>query len=250
MARRVGDRGIWKRAPLGCAVLLTLWSAAAAAAPRRPCLFELFTSQGCSSCPPADRVVGELKRAAATDVVLSFPTDTWDYIGWKDTLASPIFTARQKAYAAVRRDNRVYTPQLVVDGIVDAVGSNREEIDKAVLESRSRPEAMALHVEVVDDGHRLHVELPAGSQGPADVVLLRVQPLQTVSIGRGENAGRQLTYTNVVRGMTKIATWDGTPQTIDVPELRGEGEGYVVLLQKGSIERPGVVLAAAKTVGL
>lgn len=221
-----------------------------ASSARRPCLYELFTSQGCSSCPPADRVAGELKGAGARDVVLSFPIDTWDFIGWKDTLASPAFTARQKAYAAVRGDGRIYTPQLVVDGVKDAIGSNRTEIDAAVRALAGQPEAMALDLKLVEASGRLTVELPEGPGAPAAVVLLRVRPVETVAIGRGENAGRQLTYTNVVKGMTTIATWDGRARSVEVPELRGVGEGYVVLLQKGSVDQPGLVLAAAKTAGL
>ena len=222
----------------------------AAAPGTRPCLIELFTSQGCSSCPPADRIAGELKHAGAGDIVLSFSTDTWDFGGWKDTLASPAFTARQKGYAAGRKEGRVYTPQVVVDGLIDVVGSNRAEIDKAMTDVWHRPDTMSLAVRLIDQGGHLKVELPAGVQGPADVLLFRVVPTQTVAIGHGENAGKQLTYTNVVRSMAKLATWDGTAQTIDVPELRGDGEGYVVVLQKGSVERPGLVLAAAKTAGL
>jgi hypothetical protein len=246
-------RAAWQRvcrllALVGCVALEP--GLAVAAPERRPCLLELFTSQGCSSCPPADRMIAELKGAGAADVVLSFATDTWDFGGWKDTLASPIFTARQKAYAAGHKNGRVYTPQMVVDGVVDAIGSDKIGIDKAMADAGRKSEVMAIGLHLIDDGHHLRVELPAGSLGPADVVLFRVQPTQTVAIDHGENAGRKITYTNVVRSMTKLATWDGTAQTIDVPELRGDGEGYVVILQKGGLERPGIVLAAAKTAGL
>ena len=234
----------------GAGLVALVGTAAAANAPHRPCLIELFTSQGCSSCPPADKIVADLKRTNEADIVLSFATDTWDFSGWKDTLASPLFTARQKGYAAVRRDGRIYTPQVVVDGVTDTVGSDKVELDEAIRDVERRAEAMSVEVHLIEDGHTIRIQVPAGPQAPADVLLFRVQPAETVAIARGGNAGRQITYTNVVRGMTKLATWTGAAQTIDVPALHGDGEGYVVILQKGSLERPGPVLAAAKTAGL
>jgi hypothetical protein len=213
------------------------------------CVVELFTSQGCSSCPPADRLAATMARDPA-NIVLSFPVDYWDYIGWKDTLASPTFSARQKAYAASRGDGRVYTPQVVVDGLTDAVGSDRDEIDRAIRANKGRGGAMTIPVHLIDKDGVLKVEIGAGPGGPAGIFLLRVAATRTVTIGRGENTGRSITYTNVVRAMNRLGDWDGSAKTFEVPELKGEGEGYVVLVQQGTQDKPGAILAGAKSSGL
>ena len=213
------------------------------------CVIELFTSQGCSSCPPADRLLSSLARDT-NKVAVTFPIDYWDFIGWKDTLAEPAFTARQKAYALSRGDSHIYTPQAVVDGLVDAVGSDRAAIEHAITNSRGHNGALSVPVAIHEAEGVLHIHVGAGVGGPAGVYVLRVIRARTVSVGRGENSGRTLTYTNVVRAMRKIGEWNGTAQDFSLMELRGDDEGYVVLVQQGSIEKPGVILAAAKSPGL
>lgn len=213
------------------------------------CVVELFTSQGCSSCPPADRLLGTIARKSDV-VAVSFPVDYWDYIGWKDTLALPAFAARQKAYAAAHGDGHVYTPQAVVDGLVGAVGSDREEIEQAIKANKGRDGAMTLPMRLSNANGRLSVEVAEGGGGPAGVFALRVLRARTVRIGRGENAGRSVTYVNVVRAIDKLGDWTGETATFDVPEARGEDEGYVFLVQRGTLEQPGAILAAAKTAGL
>jgi hypothetical protein len=219
-------------------------------------VIELFTSQGCSSCPPADRLLSEL--AARPEIVaLSFPVDYWDYIGWKDTLASPSFTARQKAYGVMlgnRQANmpqtQVYTPQAIVDGLDEAVGSDRLALEQTIAKLKADQTAMRLSIHLIDTGDSLRIEIPAGTGFPASVLVLRVAHKSTVKVGRGENAGHIFTYTNVVRAVHKLADWDGKPAIFTFPTIKGEGEGYVVLLQQGGIEKPGIILAAAKTSGL
>jgi len=214
-----------------------------------PTVFELFTSQGCSSCPPADNLLATLARRPDV-IAMSFPVDYWDYIGWKDTLASPAFTARQKAYAEARGDGHVYTPQVIVDGLAAAVGSDWDEIERAMADVRVKTDAMTLPIRLTDASSRLRVEIPAGTGEPATIYVLRVERSRTVKIGRGENAGHSITYTNVVRAMNEIGQWTGAPVTFEIPQLKGEDEGYIVLVQRGSRDKPGMILAAAKTAGL
>jgi hypothetical protein len=209
---------------------------------------ELFTSQGCSSCPPADRLLSSLARAPDV-VALSFPIDYWDFIGWHDTFASPAFTARQKAYAAARGNGRIYTPQVVVDGLADFVGSDAAQIEEAIKTNKGRDGALTVPIHLLDAQGSLHIDIGAGSGAPAGVYVLRVVKSRTVMIGRGENSGHSITYTNVVRAIRKIGEWDGTPRSYDLTELKGDDEGYVVLLQKGPEDSPGAILAAAKSIG-
>ncbi len=214
---------------------------------------ELFTSQGCSSCPPADRLVGAMARNPGL-IAVSFPVDYWDYIGWKDTLASPHFTARQKAYASVRGDGHVYTPQIVVDGRSAVVGSDEDGVKESIDANKGSGGALTVPIRLKDAAGILHIELGAGTgdlaRASAGVFILRVAHTRTVTIERGENKGRSITYTNVVRAMRKIGEWHGEAANFEVTELKAEDEGYVVFLQQGTLEEPGTILAAAKGTGL
>lgn len=217
-------------------------------APGVTSVLELFTSQGCSSCPPADHLLSTLARAPNV-VALSFPIDYWDYIGWRDTLASPAFTARQKAYAAARGDPRIYTPQVIIDGLVDAVGSDKSAIERAVRLTHGRDGAMTVPMHLTETRRTLRIDIGPGPAVAAGVYVLRVAKSTTVAIGRGENSGHSVTYTNVVRAVSKIGDWDGKAQSLELMELKGADEGYVVLLQEGDETSPGVILAAAKSSG-
>jgi hypothetical protein len=212
-------------------------------------VIELFTSQGCSSCPPADRLLAVLARNPET-VALSFPVDYWDYIGWKDIFASPLFTARQQAYARSTKDGRVYTPQAVIDGVKADVGSDKAAIQRDMGTPPGVGGAMSVPMTVKESDGYLRVDVGAGQATGAGVYVLRVMASRTVEIGRGENSGRSVTYTNVVRAMNKIGDWDGHPAHFDMLELKADGEGYVVLLQAGDPAKPAVILSAAKTAGL
>ena len=217
-------------------------------------VYELFTSQACSKCPPADRLIADLARHPDT-VALTYAVDTWDYTGWKDTLASQASTARQRAYAAARGDRLVFTPQVVVDGLATEVGADRAAIlrDSDVLAGRRG--AMSVPLAIAESGATLDVTVGAAPpgvpvDGPAGVYMLRVARSRTVVIGRGGNSGQAVTYTNVVRATSRIGTWTGQEARFSVPELAGEDEGHVVLLQTDPPGKPGVILAAAKTAGL
>jgi hypothetical protein len=220
-------------------------AASATAGPRA--VIELFTSQGCSSCPPADKLLGELRNDPSL-ITLSLPIDYWDYLGWKDTLAVPAHTARQKAYSLIRGDREVYTPQVVVNGVAQALGSDRGEIDKAMEQSRQNAAALSIPVQVSIANDRITVTLSGGSGGgAADVWLCPLSRSVTVAVGRGENRGHTLTYTNVVRRWVKLGSWSGKSETFTVPidAIRLTGiDAVAVMVQTGSADKPGTVLGA------
>lgn len=217
-------------------------------------VIELFTSQGCSSCPPADKLLASFAREGGV-LALSFPVDYWDYLGWRDTLATPAFTTRQKGYSLTRGDGQVYTPQVVVDGVAHAVGSDEEQI-KTTIDATRPHGALSVPISLRVGGEMLRIDVgrakDAGHLSGA-LWLVRVAKARTVAVGRGENAGKRLTYTNVVRSMRRIGDWNGTAASFEVPlawTLAGDGDGYVILLQAGTAARPGEILAAAKGAGL
>src|SRR5258708_5276889 len=160
-------------------------------------VLELFTSQGCSSCPPADKLLGEL-AADPSVVSISLPIDYWDYLGWKDTLADPRHTARQRAYSGVRGDREVYTPQVVVNGSAHALGSNHGSIEKAIARSRENPATLSLPVKASIANAGLSVSLPERGDvaTPAEVWMTGLSRAVTVTIQRGENRGKTITYHN------------------------------------------------------
>jgi hypothetical protein len=231
----------------GC---LTASPAAAGEPPRS--VVELFTSQGCSSCPPADRLASELAGEGRT-LVLTLPVDYWDYLGWKDTLASPAHSARQRAYALARGDRKVFTPQIVVNGGASAVGGDRAAVEAAI----SRAEGLgglALPVTLeVEDG-RIEVEVAKArrplKEARGEVWAFGVQRSRPVEIGRGENAGRHVVYANVVRHMTRLGVWDGEPARFEIAadEVLGpDADGVAIIVQAGTGGQPGAVLGAART---
>ncbi|MFN3889836.1 MAG: DUF1223 domain-containing protein [Beijerinckiaceae bacterium] len=221
----------------------------------RPVVIELFTSQGCSSCPPADRLIAKL--AHRPDVIaLSLPVDLWDYVGWKDTLALPYHSQRQKHYAKVRGDNRVYTPQAVINGVAHVVGSDPAAIKKQADECYGRDGALSVTMKTQETPAGLRVDLGAGSASApkaATLWLVRVASSRDVQIKRGENAGHTFTYSNVARGFQRIGEWSGEAASFTVPKEQvqsADSDGWVLLLQAGSNYRPGAILAAAKSPGL
>lgn len=173
-----------------------------------PVLLELFTSQGCSSCPPADRLAAKLDREGEF-IVISRPVDYWDRLGWKDTFASPANTALQRTYAqrGLAGYNGVYTPQTVVDGLLGEVGSSERAIRRFAREA-ARVKSAAIRVLKREDGG-YGVGLGGTTEAAAELVLLGVSRSETVAIGRGENGGRRITYTNVLIGEQRIASWKG-----------------------------------------
>ena len=231
---------------LGAAASLALCVPASAQQARS--VVELFTSQGCSSCPPADKLAAAL--AQRPDVVLlSFPVDYWDYIGWKDTLASPAFTARQKAYASARGDRSIYTPQAVVDGLVHVVGSDESDLKSAMTSTAGKSGALSVPVQTTLNAGKLGIDVGAATSGArkANVWMIETLKSETVPVGRGENSGHTLTYTNVARKVTLLGEWSGEAKRFDIAAPASSGNaGWAVLVQAGSSERPGAILGAAK----
>mgnify|MGYP001315001964 CR=1 FL=1 len=213
---------------------------------------ELFTSQGCSSCPPADRIVGELAKDPSV-IALSMPIDYWDYLGWKDTLADSRFSARQKAYSHVRGDRNLYTPQMIINGSAQVIGSDRAAIDGAIKSTSNTEGVMSVPVTMKLSDKQLNVSVEASkapATGRGEVWLCSVSRAVPISIGRGENRGRDLTYYNVVRNLVKVGDWNGGAGswTIPLDSISREGvDAAVVYVQDGNREKPGAMLGAAIT---
>lgn len=207
---------------------------------------ELFTSQGCSSCPPADAFLAEL--AGRDDLVaLAYHVDYWDYLGWKDELATPENTARQRAYEGALGSS-VYTPQIVVDGRYAMVGSDRG----AVMAALDKQPALSVDVGLSFTDTSLLIDI-AGSEKTSDadahVVLVNYRPRKMVTIHAGENKGREIDYRNIVTNFQTVGMWHGKPMQIELPrtEIARKGGGCAVLLQTVNAEgQPGPVLGAAK----
>jgi hypothetical protein len=196
-----------RRAALALGAGALLGAPLASAAPAHPVLVELFTSQGCSSCPPADKIAAELARNSNI-IVASFNVDYWDYLGWRDTLAKPEYSQRQYDYAKSRGDGSVYTPQMVINGAAHAVGSNHGEVTKHIAEAAKTPLAVALSLDV--SGKDIHVTVPKHAyEGEATLWLMAVEAQVKQKIERGENAGSSITYVNVVRNLVPAAMWKG-----------------------------------------
>jgi hypothetical protein len=197
-----------------------------------PVVVELFTSQGCSSCPPADSFLGKL--AQRRDVLpLAFHVDYWDYIGWKDPFASKIATERQYSYGHALGLNMVYTPQMVIGGTHDAVGSDEGSVGKAIAADAARPK---LKLSVLRDAKGAYkVEVPAGeTSGPATVWLALFDHAHKTPVQRGENSGSTLTEYNIVREWRKIGEWNGqaTEFALNLTPESDEYDACAVLVQE------------------
>ncbi len=201
---------------------------------RRPVVVELFTSQGCSSCPPADALLAELARTRADVLPLAFHVTYWDRLGWPDRFALPAATARQRGYAAISGVRTVYTPQMVVDGVTDVVGSDRPGVLSAIARAgtgRAAAEA-AVAVSVVRGLEGLTVELGAGSSG-GRVLLVGFDPEHRTPVARGENAGRVLVEANLVRPVPVLGPWTGAARAVQVPVPAGERHAVLVQAADG-----------------
>lgn len=229
---------------------LLLASGPVAAAEQRPAskpraVVELFTSQGCSSCVAADAYFAKL--AERPDVVaISLHVDYWDYLGWQDTMGDPEHSERQRAYAEVHGTRRIYTPQIVVNGVTGLVGSNEEEVEAAIANS-----SLPVPVSLTHNDGKLEIEVGAlllpGSRPSTIRFALLVSDVD-VPIARGENAGSTIEYYNVVRAMRPIGMWDGDPVKITLPEdevMKDGVDGCAVLVQEDLPKGPGAILGAA-----
>jgi hypothetical protein len=224
-------------------LMLMTFAPLAALGQSSPVVLELYTSQGCSSCPAADALLTELAGREGV-IALALHVDYWDYLGWKDSFARPEFTKRQRAYAKAARSRSIFTPELIVQGESRVKGHDAERIDDAIARQQSRPAEADL--ELSRDGDALEIRItprPGAEPGPAAVHLVRFIPSQQVAIEAGENAGREITYSNIVTDWQTIGHWDGLAPA----ELRYEGmagdEPLAVIVQR---TRMGPVITAAE----
>ena len=212
-------------------------------------MIELFTSQGCSSCPPADALLAQWGKKPGI-VALSFSVDYWNYLGWRDTLSSPENSERQREYARVRGDGRVYTPQIVVDGIIHVNGGNEAAIEAAVRTAAVRLKDVSVPVNMQAEGDALVIGIgaapDASDKRDATVWLAIAKEMETVSITRGENRGKTLSYSHPVRDLSPVGMWKGEAMTLKLPlkDLKTmDGDCLVALLQ---VENGGPILGAAQ----
>src|ERR1700724_2040179 len=186
-------------------------SPVAAIAAERPVVVELFTSQGCSSCPPANAYLNELSRDRRDILALAFHVTYWDRLGWKDPFSLPAATQRQDQYGH-RFGDGSYTPEMVVDGAAGMVGSDRGDVGSAI-ENAKRNSRTAAAVSVTrngdKNGEQVSIQVGAGT-GNAKVLLIGFDHEHTTAIGRGENSGRTLTEANVVRSIRSVGQWSGS----------------------------------------
>jgi hypothetical protein len=221
-------------AALFCTVPLAF---ADAAHGRSLTVVELFQSQGCSSCPPANANVIALSNRPDL-LTLSFGVTYWDQLGWKDTFASPQFTDRQWDYARAFHRKEVFTPEVVVNGHADVVGQDRHELEGLIQREASRTNAPDVSIAGGE------VQVGAGA-GNADVWLVRYDPnIEQVAITRGENDGRTLPHKNVVKELVKLGSWSGKAGAYAIPPLTRSGLREAVLVQQGP---GGAILAAARS---
>ncbi|MFE3835497.1 DUF1223 domain-containing protein [Pseudogemmobacter sonorensis] len=202
---------------------------------------ELFTSQGCVSCPPADAFFARLAEDPRV-IPLSLHVDYWDYIGWKDSFADPRFTERQKAYARAIGSKTIYTPQFIVEGLDRVEGFSADETLAHIAHRLARPSAVSLRVTRRGGGLVIHADADPPLDQPVRVQVVRYLPEQTVTIERGENAGKTVTYRNVVTSWDNLGDWPGrAPLELEVA-LAGDAPAVVIVQAPG----PGEILAAAR----
>lgn len=212
-----------------------------AAQPTRPVVVELFTSEGCSSCPPADALLTELARDHGNVLPLAFHITYWDQLGWRDPYSLTTGTDRQRYYARLLGSDTIYTPQMVVDGTHDVVGSDRSGVLLALREA-TRGQGAAVSLRAVVGGDKVTIDVgaaPGGAPTSGEILLIGYDSEHRTSVHRGENAGRMLTESNVVRSITIAGGWTGAQVTLTLPTP--QGERVAVLLQA----RDGRILGAA-----
>jgi hypothetical protein len=231
------------------ALLAFGFSHAFAADVERPLgVVELFTSQGCSSCPPADALLAELARSGEI-VALGYHVDYWDYLGWKDSLGRPENTQRQNDYGKSFGIRSVYTPQAVINGRRHVNGAKREAVMSALASLRDTGGGLSVEIDITRSGESIMIDA-AGSpdgRGSAHLVLVYFDPTRPILIERGENKGQTISYANPVTGVQTVGMWHGKPVRFEFPqsEVAKKG-GCAVLLQSVSTDGlPGPILGAA-----
>jgi hypothetical protein len=228
-----------KRIFSGLILAFSLLAHDAHAQTRPVTVIELFTSQGCSSCPPANANLTQLARRPEV-LALSFGVNYWDYLGWRDTFASQAFTERQRDYARGLGRTNVYTPQMVINGRIDTVGARMGEITRlaASLPPLTNGPTIALNA------GNLSLGAQAGLARPASIWLVRYDPrVVQVPVQRGENSGKTLPHVNVVREMVRLSSYDGRAMSVRLPATSSLGLSSAIIVQAGV---GGQIIAAAK----
>lgn len=223
------------------AFALTLSAGAKAESIRPPVVVELFTSQGCYSCPPADRLLGDLVKEDGV-VAIGYHVNYWDRLGWPDPYATKWGTDRQYGYAHAQRTRRVYTPQIIVDGLKPAVGSDEAHVRRLMQSAKhaGKPASPALRWQ---DGRTVRIALPDAPEAKgAEIWLIRFDQKQTTHILRGENGGKRLAYHHVARARQALGRFGGAAQTIEAKVEPGDSPwGVAVLVQESG---PGKIWGA------
>lgn len=238
MARRSTITGFARRIAFAASFL----PVASMAQAENTVVVELYTSQGCSSCPAADKILQKL-RSQPNVIALSLNVDYWDYLGWKDDLALPGNAKRQRKYAKMMRSRHVYTPQLMVDGKMDVVGSRRSQVDSAVASFSDTSDQANVSAQVNGSMVNVSVSPQSAIDGNAIVWLVGYDADVTKKIGGGENRGRSIEYSNVVKEWREAAQWDGvSPLEFQRPRPAGDS-GFAVIVQQGEV---GPILGATQ----
>lgn len=224
------------------ALMATLWLGMASAvwAQEMPVVVELYTSQGCSSCPPADAYLHQELSARDDVIALALHVDYWDYIGWKDSFASPQYTQRQHRYAHAAGHRSVYTPQMIINGKDHVVGTHPDRVERFIAAQKQAERNVSLALERT--GSVVQIRATSAVSAPMQVHVVRYRAAEKVSIKRGENAGRVLTYSNIVDDWKMVKNWNGAAElSLD---LSVEGDAPVVVLIQH--ENGGPIEAAAR----
>jgi len=204
-------------------------------------VIELYTSQGCSSCPPADAILSKLSQKPDV-IALALHVDYWDYIGWADSFARPEHTKRQRAYAHKAGQRTIYTPQMVIGGIDHVVGARPMDVYEILNRQKATPAPVKL--KATRDGEEIVIQANPVTEdvGLMVVQLVRYEPAATVDIKSGENAGQTITYANIVLDWQRLGEWSGDgPLTIKAP-APGKAPAVVILQRPG----PGAIVAATR----
>lgn len=219
--------------------------------PRAPkAVVEMFTSQGCGFCPPADELLADLARAGEV-VALAYHVDYWDYLGWRDTMANASNTARQQEYSRAFGSRSVYTPQAIVNGRQQMNGAERSKVEEAIAGMASPAAALSVDLSISYAGDVLVIETAAADRPVrnAQLTVVYFEPATQVRIENGKNAGRDMTYWNAVTGFHSAGMWRGDKTRIELPvneTLGNDAGGCAVLLQEiGEDGLPGAILGAA-----
>ena len=224
---------------LAALAMLALTTGARAAT--GPTVVELFTSQGCSSCPPADQLLADLAKAEGV-LALAFHVNYWDKLGWKDPFASDWATKRQAEYNAALGRQNVYTPQMIIDGVIDVMGSREPAVAEAIKKRQKAGHRVLVTATLLDD--KLQVDADGDQKAQSGTLwLVRYDGAYATEIDRGENVGRRLINTNIVRALEPIGEWNGKPVSLAVPIQRPTRGGIAVILQENG---GGRILGAAK----